>query len=130
MPSLFNSSVRKSELVSMRSGVSSSEPTAIISAFICSISNQRQAADVPIEREQRVRGGKNRAARGLQRHAHNAGAAEHHLGLRLRRDPHNPASPAVRSRHIEISVAVQGNALRSSQSAEENAHLAALRNSV
>src|SRR5690242_10416953 len=34
MPSLFSSSVRKSELVSTRSGVSSSEPTAIISAFI------------------------------------------------------------------------------------------------
>src|SRR5438046_9982398 len=34
MPSLFSSSVRKSELVSTRSGVSSSEPTAMISAFI------------------------------------------------------------------------------------------------
>src|SRR5882724_10454485 len=34
MPSLFSSSVRKSELVSTRSGVNSSEPTAMISAFI------------------------------------------------------------------------------------------------
>src|SRR5713226_5829926 len=34
MPSLFSSSVKKSELVSMRSGVSNSEPTAMISAFI------------------------------------------------------------------------------------------------
>src|SRR5260370_17901797 len=34
MPSLFSSSVRKSEFVSMRSGVSNSEPTAMISAFI------------------------------------------------------------------------------------------------
>ncbi len=34
IPSLFSSSVRKSELVSILSGVSSSEPTAMISAFI------------------------------------------------------------------------------------------------
>ena len=34
MPSLFNSSVRKREFVSIRSGVSSSEPTAMISAFM------------------------------------------------------------------------------------------------
>ncbi len=37
IPILFSSSVRKSELVSRRSGVSSSEPTAMISAFIVSI---------------------------------------------------------------------------------------------
>ena len=36
MPRRFSSSVRKRELVSSRSGVSSSEPTAMISAFISS----------------------------------------------------------------------------------------------
>jgi hypothetical protein len=42
MPSLLSSSVRKRELVSRRSGVSSSEPTAIISAFIGNIVAQRE----------------------------------------------------------------------------------------
>src|SRR5260370_37335365 len=94
------------------------------------LSDTGQAANVPIEREEGVGGGKNRAARGLQRHAHNAGAAEHHLGLRLRRKPHNPAPSTVRSRHIKISVAIQGNTLRPAEAAEENAHLASLRYSV
>src|SRR5580692_1007767 len=43
MPSLFNSSVRKSELVSTRSGVSSSEPTAMISAF--TLGKSRETGD-------------------------------------------------------------------------------------
>jgi len=34
MPSLFKAEVRNSELVSTRKGVSSSEPTAMISAFM------------------------------------------------------------------------------------------------
>ena len=42
MPSLFSSSVRKSELVSRRSGVSSSEPTAMISAFMAVIKLSEQ----------------------------------------------------------------------------------------
>src|ERR1700687_2844363 len=43
--------------------------------------DQCQAANVPIEREQGVSGGKNRAAGGLEGHAHNGGAAEDDLGL-------------------------------------------------
>src|SRR5216683_1723658 len=92
--------------------------------------NEWQAADVPIEREEGVRGGKNRAAGRLERHAHNAGAAEHDIGLSLPRDPHDAATPSVRGRHIEISVAIQSQALRPPEATEENAHIAALRDFV
>jgi len=49
--------------------------------------------------------------RKLERHAHNAGAAEDNLGLSCGRDPHNSASAAVRTRHIKISVAIQSEPL-------------------
>src|SRR5436190_14618319 len=130
MPSLFSSSVRKSELVSTRSGVRSSEPTAMISLSSVQLSGQWQAAHVPIEREEGVGGGENRAARWLERHTHNAGAAEHDIGLSLRRDPHDAAAPGVRGRHIEISVAIQSQALRPPEATEENAYIAALRDFV
>src|SRR5205823_2764670 len=66
----------------------------------------------------------------LERHAHNAGPAEDHLGLSLRRDPHNAAAPAIRGRHEKISVPIQSEPLRPAEAAEENAHISALRDSV
>src|SRR5882672_12332934 len=100
MPILFSSSVRKSELVSMRSGVRSSEPTAIISAFIGPLCNEWQSAHVPIQREDCASGGQNGAAGGLQREADEPRAAQHDVRVSLRRNPNDAAAAAIRPGNI------------------------------
>src|SRR5712664_3646889 len=130
MPILFSSSVRKSELVSRRSGVRSSEPTAIISAFIRPLCNERQSAYVPIQREDGAGSGQNRAAGGLQREADESRSAEHHVRVSLRRNPHNAAAAAIRPGDIQIRVAVKSQSLRTAESPEENADVATLRDAM
>ena len=64
MPRRFSCAVRKRELVSTRSGVRSSDPTAMISAFMFGLARQRQTFDFPVEAEECAGGGQDRAMAG------------------------------------------------------------------
>src|ERR1700676_2432601 len=148
MPSLFNSSVKKSEFVSTRSGVRSSDPTAMISAFMeiivahpaeqpgrtraisWGLAAQRQAADIPVNRKQGTVGRKNSAPAREQRQAHQSRTAQEMFGVTLGRNAHDPAAPTERGDHIEIFVLVKRQALRPAQSAIKDMHLAVLRDAI
>ena len=76
---------KKKELVSSRKGVSSSEPTAMISARMAAdLTVQGKPLDVPVEGEESAVGGDHGAMRGKKRKPHDVAAAEHHFGFRLR----------------------------------------------
>src|SRR4029077_2497225 len=88
---------------------------------------QRQAAHVPVEREECAAGGQNGAARRLQREADEARPAENDLGAALRIDADDAAVAAVGRGHIKIQVAIERDTLRTPQPAEKCRDLAALR---
>src|SRR5208282_1392472 len=93
-------------------------------------SEKRQAADFPVQREEGAGGGEDSAARGLQCHTDEAGAAEDDVSVALRRDANNTATPAIRRCHVKIGVAVKRQTLRPSKPAEESRNIAALRDAV
>src|ERR1700675_636629 len=153
MPSLFSPSVRKSEFVSSRYGVSNSDPMAMISAFIHNCctrwrtprarrsqnsSNEERrnsavegkALNIPIEGEEGVIGGDHGAMGEQKRQPYDVAPAEHELGLRLRREPHNATFAAERCRDVQVSAAVESESLRAAQSAKKNTHLTGGRDSI
>src|SRR6267378_2166774 len=130
MPIVFSSSVRKSELVSKRSGVSNSEPTAMISAFIRWLSDQWQAAHIPIQREKSVYRRENRASRRLEREPYQARSAQHRFRVSLGTNPHDAPMPAVRCRDVQVRVAIERQSLRTPKPAIKHGNIAALRDAV
>src|SRR5579859_816548 len=148
MPSLFNSSVMKSELVSTRSGVRSSDPTAMISAFMGIIvahpaegpggrrfeyrrlTVEGQPADVPINGKQGAVGGEDAAAVGEEGEADQSGAAEEVLGVALGRDANDAAAATERGHDEEVSVLVEGEALRAAEAAIEDVDFAVLGDAI
>ena len=109
-------------MVSSRSGVSSSDPTAMISAFIGEVSGQRQ----PSTSQSRVKSApvvvRIGAARGQQRQADEAAAAEHEFGFAPSGVMRTmPRRPRIRCRDVEISVAIEGQSLRPAEAAKEHA---------
>src|SRR5579883_1057167 len=138
MPILLSSSVRKRESVSTRSGVSSSEPTAMISAFIFIqgeiLTEEGQAVDVPVEGEDGalrhgpavVSAGRQDGAAGrLEGEANEAGSAEDDFGVALRRDAYDAAATAVGSGNVQIGVAVESHALRAAKATVEDENFTA-----
>ena len=83
-----------------------------------------KAFDVPVEAEERAGGGEHGAARGQQRQADQAAAAQHQFGLAIGRDAHDAAASADGSGDVEIAGAVEGQALRPAEAAIEEAHFA------
>src|SRR5580704_5121691 len=148
MPSLFNSSVRKRELVSTRSGVRSSDPTAMISAFMEIIvaypaerpggtryesrrlTVQRQAADVPVNRKKGTVGGENPAATREECETHECRAAQDVLGVTLGRDAHDAAATAEGGDDVQIFVLIEREALRPAEAAIEDVHFAVLGDAI
>ena len=63
---------------------------------------------------------------GQQREADEAAAAENQFGARVRRNSHDAAAALIRRRHVEISLAVEGETLRPAEAAEERADFALL----
>src|SRR5271167_110939 len=94
------------------------------------LAEQRQAADVPVKCKERASGSENRAARRLQGHANKAGAAEDKVRVRLRRDANDAATPAIRSGDVEITIAVKGQPLWTSETAKKRTNFTALRDAV
>src|ERR1700722_8062144 len=126
MPSRLSSAVRKRELVSTRSGVSSSDPTAMISAFMIELAWKRKAFHFPIDGEERAGGGEDRAVAGHEREAHEAGAAKNKFCAPVHGNSHDAAAALIGRRHVEISLAVESEALRPAEAAEERADFAFL----
>src|SRR3984893_13673130 len=125
-PSRFSCAVRKRELVSTLSGVSSSDPTAMISAFIVGLPREWESLDVPIETEESAVSGEDGAIPGQGREPPEASAAEHLFGLAIGSDSHDAAAPGIRGGDVEISPAVKRKSLRPAQATEKGANLALL----
>src|SRR5579862_1227256 len=98
---------------------------AIISARIGWLTEERETLDVPVERVDGTIGGDHGAAAGHQREANDIAAAEDDLRLRVRSEPDDAATAAERSRDVKIAEAIEGEALRASEAAEENTYIAA-----
>src|SRR5579863_1195640 len=130
MPSWFKPEVRKSEFVSRRSEASSSDPTAMISAFIKALSEKRKALDVPVEREQRIIRGDERAVGGKEREADNIISTDDEFRFGLRRQADDSALARKRSGDIQIARAIEGDPLRATQSAIKDADFTGRRNPV
>jgi len=71
------------------------------------LSDQGQAANVPIEGEERVDGGDDGAARGLQRESYNSRSAQDHFWLGLWSDAYYAAMSGVAGGHVKIPVAIE-----------------------
>src|SRR5260370_17101080 len=85
---------------------------------------------MPIQCERRVYRGQNCATRRLQREPHQTRAAQHRFRRTLRSDAHDSAMSAMRRRDIKIRVAVESQALRTSEPAIKHGNVAALRYAV
>src|SRR5581483_5863769 len=113
MPRRFSRSVRNSELVSVRFGVSSSEPTAMISASgilasAARFSDQRPAGDAGVHAKERVRSGQNHRARGREGQAHDGRTGEEQLRIGFVIEAYHPAPAAQRRGYIQTIVGVEG----------------------
>src|SRR5712671_2661490 len=123
----------------MRKGVSSSEPTAMISAFTGrsvnekrkvriqvkrrgSLRQQLQSLNVPGKMMHRVRGGQDHTASGREGESHQSMARHFQVSFALRGDLHNAALAGKGSRHVKVAQRVKRQPLRTSQAAEERVH--------
>src|SRR5580693_6441241 len=85
---------------------------------------ERKALDVPVEGIESVVSGDHGAVRGQQSHADDVGSADHQLRLRLWREAHDAALTSKRTGDVEIARTVEGQALRTAESAEKRADFA------
>src|SRR5713101_2898265 len=91
---------------------------------------ERKAFDVPVEGVEGVVGGDHGAMRGQERETNNVAAAEDDFGLRLRSDADDSALATKRAGDVEISLAIESQALRTAEAAEKCAEVAGGRNFV
>src|ERR1700728_703641 len=94
------------------------------------LAGHRKALDVPVESEQRVVRGDVCAMRWQQREADDVASAEDDFGLRVGREPHDPAPSAKRSRHVQIPRAIERQTLRATEPPVERADFAGRRDAI
>src|SRR5665213_2550165 len=128
IPRRFSCAVMNRELVSTRSGVSSSDPTAMISAFMFCFRSawKREAFHFPVDGEECARCGQNGAVSRQKREAHDAAAAEDEIGAPIRGNLHDAAASLVGRGYIEVSLAIECQALRAAKAAKKRADFALL----